>query len=42
MMKPSLTLLAAFAPVLFAWEYDKPYPMPTTHRMGETGRSDTA
>lgn len=42
MMKSSLTLLAAFAPVLFAWEYDKPYPMPTTHRMGEAGRSDTA
>lgn len=41
-MKSSLTLLAAFAPVLFAWEYDKPYPMPTTHRMGELGRPDTA
>lgn len=42
MIKSSLTLLAAFAPALFAWEYDTPYPMPTSHRMGEAGRSDTA
>ena len=42
MIKSSLTLLADFAPVLFAWEYDTPYPMPTSHRMGESGRPDTA
>lgn len=42
MTKPSLTLLALLAPALFAWEYDTPYLMPTTPRMGEAGRSDTA
>lgn len=42
MMKSSLTLLTAFAPVLFAWDYDTPYPMPTSQRMGEASRPDTA